>query len=158
MRLQDVLRGRPDQVVILPPKASLSQASALMMLERVGAILVCEGGRILGILSERDLAVAIAVRGPELFGLCVSELMSVNVPRAAPSDAVSDVMRTMTEKRARHVPVVDGEAVLGLVSLGDVRLAEKIQESAALQDLARARLEVLVEAARSFCNVRPASM
>jgi len=139
MRLQEVLRAEPDHVVTLPPKASLSQASALMMLERVGAIPVCEGGRILGILSERDLAVAIAVRGPELFGLCVGELMSLNVPRATPSDTVSDVMRTMTQTRARHVPVVDGESVVGVMSLGDVRLAEQIQENAALQDLARAR-------------------
>jgi CBS domain-containing protein len=139
MQLQEVLRGKPDTVVILPPKASLSQASALMMLERVGAIVVCEGARILGILTERDLAVAIAVRGPELFGLCVGELMSMDVPRAAPSDTVSDVMRTMTQTRARHMPVVEGEAVVGMVSLGDVRLAEKIEENAALQDLARAR-------------------
>ena len=101
--------------------------------ERVGAILVCEGGRILGLLSERDLAVAIAVHGPELFGLSVGELMSVDVPKATLGDTVSDVMRTMRQTRARHVPVVEGETVVGVVSLGDVRLAEKIQENAARQ-------------------------
>ena len=143
MRLNQVLQSKPDHVVILSPKASVSQASALMMTERVGAILVCEGGRILGILSERDLAVAISVRGTELFGLRIGELMSVEVPTAAPGDAVIDVMRMMTEKRARHVPVVDGESVVGMVSIGDVlksRLAEKIQENAVLQDLARAHI------------------
>jgi CBS domain-containing protein len=143
MRLNEVLRGKPDHVVILPPKATVTQASALMMTERVGAILVCEGKRILGILSERDLAVAIAARGSELFGLSIGELMSVDAPTAAPGDAVIDVMRLMTEKRARHIPVVEGESVVGVVSIGDVlksRLAEKIQENAVLQDLARVRL------------------
>jgi CBS domain-containing protein len=143
MRLNEVLRNKPDHVVILPPKASVSQASALMMTERVGAILVCEGARILGILSERDLAVAISVRGPELFGLQIGDLMSVDAPTAAPDDAVTDVMRMMTEKRARHVPVVDSKGVVGMVSIGDVlksRLAEKIQENAVLQDLARAHI------------------
>jgi CBS domain-containing protein len=143
MRLNEVLRNKPDHVIILSPQASVTQASALMMTERVGAVLVCEGGRILGILSERDLALAVAELGPDLFGRCVAELMSVEVPTAAPGDAVIDVMRMMTEKRARHVPVVDGEAVVGLVSIGDVlksRLAEKIQENAVLQDLARAHI------------------
>jgi CBS domain-containing protein len=140
MQLQEVLCDQPDHVVTLPPKTSLTQASAMMLLERVGAILVCEGARILGILSERDLATAIAVYGPELFGLSIGELMSVDVPQAAPSDSVSEVMRTMTRTRARHMPVVEGEAVVGVVSLGDVRLAEKIRENAALQHLARVRL------------------
>jgi len=143
MRLNEVLRNKPDHVVILSPKASVTQASALMATERVGAILICEGKRILGILSERDLAVAIAELGPDLFGRSVGELMSGDAPTAAPGDAVIDVMRMMTDKRARHVPVVDGEAVVGVVSIGDVlksRLAEKIQENAVLQDLARAHI------------------
>jgi CBS domain-containing protein len=154
MRLQEVLRDKPDHVVTLPPKTPVSQASAMMLLERVGAVLVCEGACILGILSERDLAVAIAVYGPGLFSLSVGELMSINVPSATPGDAVSDVMRTMMETRAGHVPVVDGESVVGMVSLGEVRLAEKVQENAALQDLARARLELAVEAACALRNVR----
>jgi CBS domain-containing protein len=143
MRLNEVLRNKSDHVVILPPTASVTQASALMKLERVGAVLVCDGGRILGILSERDLAVAVSELGSHLFSLRISELMSVDVPTAAPGDAVIDVMRMMTEKRARHVPVVDGGSVVGMVSIGDVlksRLAEKIQENAVLQDLARAHI------------------
>jgi CBS domain-containing protein len=142
MRLQDVLLSKPDHMITMRPKAPLSQASALMMMESVGAVLVREGGRFLGILSERDLAVAIAVRGPELFSLCAGELMSVGAPIAAPGDSITDVLRMMMERRARHLPVVDGGAVVGMVSLGDVlsRLAEKAQENAVLQALPRARL------------------
>ena len=143
MRLKDVLRSKPDHVVTLPPSASLTKASNLMRLERVGAILICEGQRVLGILSERDLALAIAELGPDIFNRNVGDLMTVDAPTAAPTDAVIEVMRMMTEKRARHVPVVDGATLIGVVSIGDVlksRLAEKIQENAVLQDIARARL------------------
>jgi CBS domain-containing protein len=143
MRLKDVLRSKPDHVVTLPPSASLTKASNLMRLERVGAILICEGQRVLGILSERDLALAIAELGPDIFSRTVGDLMTVDAPTAAPTDAVIEVMRMMTEKRARHVPVVDGVSLVGVVSIGDVlksRLAEKIQENAVLQDIARARL------------------
>jgi CBS domain-containing protein len=114
-----------------------------MLLERVGAILICDGGRVLGVLSERDLALAVAVRGSELFKLTVGDLMSVEAPTATPDDSIRDVIQTMTEKRARHMPVLQGDSVVGMVSIGDVlksRLAEKIQENAVLQDLARARL------------------
>jgi CBS domain-containing protein len=121
----------------------VSQASVLMRQERVGAVVVCEGERILGVLSERDLALAVGELGPDLFSRSVDELMSVDVPVAAPDDAVVDVMRMMTEKRARHIPVVEGGAVVGMVSIGDIlksRLTEKIFENAVLQDLARVRM------------------
>lgn len=143
MRLQEILRDKPARVVTLRPTASLRQAAVLMKLERVGAVLVCDGRRILGLLSERELALAVAELGPDLFGRCVGELMSVDPPVAAPNDGVCEVMRIMTGRRARHIPVVDGGVVVGVVSIGDVlksRLAEKIQENAVLQDLARARL------------------
>lgn len=69
--------------------------------------------------------------------------MSVSGPTARPSDSIVQVMRAMTERRARHIPVLDGEAVVGVVSIGDLlkaRLAEKAQENAILQELARVRL------------------
>jgi CBS domain-containing protein len=143
MRIHEILRDKTNYVVTLQSRALVSQASALMLMERVGAVVVCEGERILGVRSERDLALAISELGPDLFSRCVGELMSVDPPIAAPGDAVVDVMRTMTEKRARHIPVVEGGSVVGMVSIGDIlksRLAEKIQENAVLQDLARVRL------------------
>jgi CBS domain-containing protein len=105
---------------------------------------ICDARRrIVGVLSERDLALAIAAYGLDLSWRRVSELMSVGGPTASPEDSVQDAMRTMTERRARHMPVVDGDAVVGVVSVGDLlksRLVEKNQENAILQDLARARL------------------
>jgi len=140
MRIHEILSDKTNQVITLQSRALASQASALMLRERVGAVVVCEGERIVGVLSERDLALAISQLGPDLFSRCVSELMAVDVPVAAPGDAVVDVMRMMTEKRARHIPVVEGGSVVGMVSIGDIlksRLTEKIQENAVLQDLAR---------------------
>jgi CBS domain-containing protein len=144
MRLSEVLSSKPDRLVTLPPTAPVADAAALMELQGVGAVLVCDGRRrVLGLVSERDLALAVGAWGKEMFELCVGEMMTVGGPTAAPTDAVQNVMRIMTEQRVRHMPVIEGGVVVGIVSIGDVlksRLAEKIQENAVLQDLARARL------------------
>jgi CBS domain-containing protein len=144
MRLSEVLRDKPQRVVGLPPLATAAQASTLMNAERVGAVVVRDyRGGLLGVLSERDLAIGVAAHGGDLFRMRVGALMAIDVPTASPDDAVRDVIRTVTERRARHVPVLEGEAVIGVVSVGDLlkdRLAEKNQENAVLQDLARARL------------------
>lgn len=144
MQVSEVLRNKVGHIVSLPPNASVIQAATLMKRETVGAILIRDDqGRILGVLSERDLALAIAALGPSLFNRHVDELMTVGVPTAKPGDSVRDVMRTMTERRARHMPVLEEETVVGVVSIGDLlksRLAEKIQENAVLHDLARAHL------------------
>lgn len=144
MRLSDLLRGKPERVVTLPPTASVAHAAALMKTEGVGAILICDDRRrVLGVLSERELALAIAHVGRDLFSLRAGELMAVDVPTASPSDSVQSVMRIMTEQRARHLPVLDGGKIVGVVSIGDIvksRLAEKIQENAVLQDIVRMRL------------------
>jgi CBS domain-containing protein len=146
MRLSEVLRDNSGRVITLPPTALSQQAAALMKLEGIGAVLICDDRRrLLGVLSERDLALAIAAPGHSLSTRCIGELMSVDVPTARPDDSVQSVMRTMTERRARHIPVIEDGVVVGLVSIGDVlksRLAEKIQENAVLQDLARARFSV----------------
>jgi CBS domain-containing protein len=141
MRLSDILRDKPARLVTLPPTAPVVQAAVLMKLEGVGAILVCDARRrVLGVLSERDLVLGLAALGADVVTLTVGELMSTGGPTASLDDSIRDVMRTMTERRARHVPVLDGEEVAGVVSIGDVlksRLAEKIQENAVLQDIAR---------------------
>ena len=141
MRLSDILRARPRRLVSLPPSATAVEAAAVMKAENVGAVLVRDDrGRLLGVLSERNLALAIATRGARLFRSRVGELMSVAGATAAPEDAIRDVVRMMTERRARHMPVLDGESVVGIVSVGDLlkaRLAEKTDENAVLQELAR---------------------
>ena len=144
MRVSEILNNKGSAVVSLPPTASLLQAAALMKRETVGAILIRNSrGQVLGVLSERDLAVAIAELGHNIFSYPVGELMSASVPTAKPGDSVRDVMRIMTERRARHIPVVDAGDVVGIISIGDVlksRLDEQSQENAVLHDMARAHL------------------
>jgi CBS domain-containing protein len=143
MRLSDILRERPRRLVGLPPSATAVEAAALMKVENVGAVLIRDDrGRLRGVLSERNLALAIAARGARLFRTPVSELMSVASVTALPGDDIGDVTRVMTVRRARHIPVLEGETVVGVVSVGDLlkaQLAEKIEENAVLQDLARLR-------------------
>ena len=142
MKVSAILRERPRRLVSLPPTATAVEAAAVMKSENVGAILVRDDrGRLLGVLSERNLALAIATRGARLFRSRIGELMSVGKPTVGPDDAIRDVMRVMTERRARHMPVLEGETLVGLVSVGDLlkaRLAEKTEENAVLQELARA--------------------
>lgn len=144
MRVSDVLRGKPHRIVSLPPSASAAQAAAMMHQEKIGAVLVCgPKGQVLGVLSERELALAIAIRMPDLFRHRIGELMTIATPSVAPEDAVQDVMRLMTERRVRHVPVVQDGSLVGLISIGDIlksRIEEKAQENAILRDLAQAHL------------------
>jgi CBS domain-containing protein len=144
MRLFEILRDKPFRLIALPPTATAIDAAALMKAEHVGAVLVLDdAGRLLGMMSERDLTLGVAADGPAFFRRRVAELMSVGGPTARPSDSVLHVMRTMTERRARHIPVLDGDTVVGVVSIGDLlkaRLAEKVQENAILQELAQVRV------------------
>ena len=144
MRVSDVLRDKPTRLVALPPTACIADAAKLMRSEQIGAVLVRDyRGSLLGVISERDLALAIASGRPGLSTCLISGLMAVGGPTARPGDAVREVMRVMTERRARHIPVLEGETIVGVVSMGDVlraRLAEKSEENAVLQDLARARI------------------
>jgi CBS domain-containing protein len=143
VRLFEILRDKPFRLIALPPTATALEAADLMKTEQVGAILVLDAGsRLLGQVSERDLVLGLAADGSTLPRRRVAEVMSVDGPTARPNDSVLHVMRIMTERRARHVPVLDGDAVIGVVSIGDVlkaRLAEKIQENAILQELAQVR-------------------
>jgi signal-transduction protein with cAMP-binding, CBS, and nucleotidyltransferase domain len=143
MRLSDVLHSKAARVVSLPPNASVAEAASLMKREGVGAVVIRDDEQgLLGLVCERDLVLAIAAFGRQLFDRQVGSLMALDVPTASRADPIQDVMRTMTERRARHLPVVENGRVIGVVSIGDVmksRLSEKIQENAVLQDLARFR-------------------
>jgi CBS domain-containing protein len=144
MRLFEILREKPFRLIALPPTATALDAATVMRAEEVGAVLVLDdASRLLGVVSERDLVLGVAAEGATLLRRRAAEVMSVGGPTARPSDSVVHVMRTMTERRARHVPVLDGDAVVGVVSIGDVlkaRLAEKVQENVVLQELARVNL------------------
>jgi CBS domain-containing protein len=120
------------------------EASSLMEREVVGAVMVVDArGHFLGVVTERDLALAVASSGAKLFRRPLSEVMRPGGPTASPGDSVGDIIKVISRLRVRHVPVLEGGALVGVVSSGDLletRLEEVDRESAVLHDLARARL------------------
>ena len=148
MRIGEILKSKGTNVVGLPPTSKVSEAISLMRDRNVGSVVVRDLHRhLLGILSERDIVLAIAQNGVQVANMYVTQLMATGSPIASVNDRVVDVMETITNNRVRHLPVIDRETdvVVGVVSIGDIvkaRLAETKAENAILHDIARAHLMV----------------
>jgi CBS domain-containing protein len=118
--LDSVLRFKGRQVWSIAPTATVYEAVARMSDKGVGALLVMEEGRLDGIISERDYARKVILRDRSSKETQVREIMSERVITARPEDTVEESMRLMTEHRIRHLPVLNGEKVVGIVSIGDL--------------------------------------
>lgn len=121
MRISDVLRRKGDEVVTIHPDDSVTDLLQRLREHRVGALVVSTDGRTVdGIVSERDVVRRLCTDGARLLDEKVSEIMTTEVHTCTPADYINDIMRTMTDQRVRHIPVlVDGE-LHGIVSIGDV--------------------------------------
>jgi len=144
MRISDILALKPGKLVSVAPGTAIRRAVALMASEQVGALVVADvDGRLLGIVSEHGIVGGLAQHGTHLLDRHVADVMVSDGPTVAPGDTVVSAMRIATERRARHLPVMDDGRLAGLVSIGDLlksRLAEKSEEVVVLQDIARFRL------------------
>lgn len=144
MRVREILRAKPSRLVTIAQSASLQTASERISGERVGMLLVVNAvGQVVGMLSERDIICHLARHGLEAITRDVGHAMTTITISATPDSSVTDMMRIMTERRARHLPVFDGPTLAGVISIGDIlqsRIAEKDQEAAVLRDLARTSL------------------
>ncbi len=122
MRITDVLRHKGDLVMTIRPDALVRDLLAQLAQLKIGALIVSEGGSsIAGIVSERDVVRRMHTDGAALLDERVSQIMTSDVVTCAPGDSVDDLMALMTERRFRHVPVVDaGGSLVGIVSIGDV--------------------------------------
>jgi CBS domain-containing protein len=108
------------QVWSMPPSASVYDAVVTMAEKGVGALLVMEDEKVVGILSERDYARKIVIKGRNSKDTQIHEIMSSPVIFVTPQHTVGDCMRIITEKHIRHLPVLDGERVIGVISIGDL--------------------------------------
>ena len=130
MLIAQILRTKGDMVFTVGPETTLAQACALMSARRVGALVVREGaGPVLGIVSERDV-VRLVAEGAEALGRPVREGMTDAVVFAGPQETVDALLARMTDRRFRHLPVCEGERLVGLVSIGDL-VKVKIEETEA---------------------------
>jgi CBS domain-containing protein len=119
-RIDSVLKLKGNQVWSVAPTATVYEAIEQMSGKGVGALLVLREGRLAGIISERDYARKVILMDRSSKHTEVREIMTSPVITAAPGDTVEDCMRMMTENRIRHLPVVDQDRVVGIVSIGDM--------------------------------------
>ncbi len=138
MNVQTILKGKGSDVVSVVKEETVSAAAKLLTNRRIGALVVGDAsGDIVGMFSERDIVAGIAKHGSAVLDQPVSSLMTHDVVFCHPKDTIGEVMGKMTDRRIRHLPVVDGERLLGVVSIGDVvkqRIAESENEAEALRE------------------------
>lgn len=120
MRIADVLRSKGTEVATLEPTATVSQLLAALAEHNIGAMVVMSTEGVAGIVSERDVVRRLDERGPGLVDAPVSEIMTTDVATCTPDETVDHLTVLMTERRIRHVPVVVGRRLVGIVSIGDV--------------------------------------
>src|SRR5579872_965086 len=118
--IDSLLNQKSPAIWSVPPDSTVFDAIKLMAHKNIGALLVMEGNALAGIFSERDYTRKIALKGKSSKSTAVREIISTPVISVAPGDTVEDCMRLMTEKRVRHLPVLDNGKVVGIVSIGDL--------------------------------------
>jgi CBS domain-containing protein len=142
MRVADILRIKGSTVKMVTPDETALEMAEKLRAAQIGAMIVSEDGTSIdGIISERDLAYGLAEHGRELPRIAVSKLMTKLVLVCSPEDSITDVMKLMTQRRIRHLPVKDGAQLVGIISIGDVlkhRLGEVQLEANVLRDYAMA--------------------
>lgn len=137
MNVAAILKGKGRAVATTRPDASMQSVIEKLSAKKIGAIVVVGGnGAVAGIISERDMIRAIAEQGPECLSLPVSDFMTRQVVSCGEGDTLDQLMATMTAQRFRHMPVIEDDALVGIVSIGDVvkhHIAEVEMEASALR-------------------------
>ena len=131
----DVLARKGSQIWSIGPDASVFEAIRLMDEAGAGALLVLNGGRLIGVISERDYARKVILKGRSSRDTPVSEIMTTPAISVSPEERVSDCLRTMTEMRIRHLPVIENAAVVGVLSIGDLVNAVLSAQAAEMRHL-----------------------
>jgi len=138
MNVETILRGKGRNVITIAPDASVKAAAELLRRHGIGALVVSRDGATLdGILSERDIVHGLAEHGGAALDYAVARLMSPRVVTGTASDSIAELMALMTERRIRHIPVVEHGRLAGIISIGDVvknRLDEVESEASSMRE------------------------
>lgn len=135
--VRQLLEAKSPTIHAIRPEAPVLDAIRLMAEAHIGAVLVMDGPRLVGIVSERDYARKVVLQGRSSSDTPVSEIMTPNVLTTWSLDTSDRCMQTMTEHRIRHLPVIDGDEVVGIVSIGDLVKAVIEDQQAELESLQR---------------------
>src|SRR5699024_1707735 len=119
-KIKELLREKGNEVCSIDPDASVFDAITLMAEKNIGALLVMRGSRVVGVISERDYARKVTLENHASRDTKVAQIMSDRVIYAEPSETVEECMALMTDKHIRHLPVMQDNELLGLVSIGDL--------------------------------------
>jgi CBS domain-containing protein len=118
--VRSMLRHKGSEIFWVAPEATVYEAIAMMADKSVGALLVLSDGKLAGIVSERDYARKVILKGKHSNEMQVKEIMTSPVFTVSPAHSVEDCMRVITAHRVRHLPVMEGDALVGMISIGDV--------------------------------------
>lgn len=144
MSVKRILAAKDSEIASIEPTANLSAAAKLLTTRRIGALVILDAGRVVGILSERDITRALAENGSAVPQLPVAQVMTRNFSTCDVNDSIGSVMERMTAGKFRHMPVLDKDRLVGLVSIGDVlkRYIDTIREHARQLDVCVAEFDL----------------
>lgn len=120
LKIRDLLKVKGNQVWSITPETSVLEALQLMTEKHVGALLVLDGEKIAGIISERDFVHGVAEKERCIVNTTIFEYMTPKVITVSPDHTVEDCMQLMTKEHIRHLPVVENEKLVGMISIGDI--------------------------------------
>ena len=121
---QDIRSVMTTNPVTLPATSSVAEAASAMRDANIGDVVVLEGGRVCGILTDRDIVVRAVAEGRDLATTKVADICSQELTTLAPTDSVEEAVRLMREKAVRRLPVIEGDKPVGIVSIGDLAVSQ----------------------------------
>jgi CBS domain-containing protein len=138
MHVADILKTKGSKVITVRADLRILHVAQRLRMERIGALVVSETGTTVdGIISERDVTHGLAEHGAEILGRTAADLMTKAVVTCSPGDTIAQIAKAMTDQRIRHMPVTEGERLVGIISIGDVvkhRLDELELETNVMRD------------------------
>ena len=141
--VRQLISRKGNAIWATQPDATVFEALKLMAEKAIGSLLVFEENQLTGIFSERDYARKVILKGKSSHDTCVNEIMSKNVVCVRPDQSMADCMALMTDKRVRHLPVLDDNKVIGVISIGDV-----VKEIISEQEFVIGQLETYITGGR----------